>query len=142
MAVRTATAEWKGNLKEGSGSVATESGALDAIYSFPSRFEEGDGTNPEELIGAALAGCFSMALSAELSKAGHTPESVRTVARVSLVTTEDGPSINRIELECDVRVPGGIEQETFQEKARGAKVGCPVSKALGGPEVTLQARLV
>lgn len=140
MSVRTANAEWKGDLPSGSGTIRTESGALSGSYSFASRFEEGSGTNPEELVGAALAGCFSMALSDQLAQAGFTPESVQTVARVHLDKTDDGPTLTRIDLECDARVPG-IGEDAFQEQARGAKAGCPVSRALAVPEITLEARL-
>lgn len=140
MAVRTAHAEWKGDLKSGSGTVATESGALKGQYSFSSRFEEGTGTNPEELIGAAHAGCFSMALSNILAEAGHTPERVKTQAQVHLSMGDDGPSISRIHLTCGATVPG-IGKRDFQEHAEAAKKGCPVSKALGAVEITLDATL-
>lgn len=140
MAVRTAKAKWKGDLKSGSGKLETESGAVEGKYSFSSRFEEGKGTNPEELIGAAHAGCFSMALSNILAEAGHTPESVKTEARVRLDMTDDGPAITRIDLICKAEVPG-IDEDAFQEHAEAAKGGCPVSKALAAVEITLDATL-
>ena len=141
MAVRTADAEWKGDLKGGKGSLSTESGALEGSYSFRSRFEEGDGTNPEELIAAAHAGCFSMALSNILAEHGHEPESVKTTARVHLEMGDDGPSIPRIELVCEAEVPD-IDEEHFLEHAREAKEGCPVSRVLAAADIDLDARLV
>ena len=142
MPVRSANAEWKGNLKEGNGHISSESGALkDLPYSFRSRFQEGGATNPEELIGAAHAGCFSMALANGLAGAGHTPEFVRTRARVHLDQVEGGFAISRVSLKCEARVPG-IDEGVFQEQARGAKEGCPVSQALGAIEIELEARLV
>ncbi len=142
MPVRTADAEWKGDLKEGTGHVSSESGALDeAAYSFKSRFQEGGATNPEELIGAAHAGCFSMALANGLAGAGHTPDFVRTRASVHLDEVEGGFAISRIRLSCEARVPG-IDEEAFQEQAQGAKAGCPVSQALGAIDIELEARLV
>lgn len=140
MAVRTAEARWDGSLKEGSGNMRFGSGAFDGAFSFGSRFEEGDGTNPEELIGAAHAGCFSMAFSAELGRAGHEPESIETDARVHLESTDDGPAITRIELTTNANVPG-IDEGKFQTIANGAKEGCPVSKALAGVEISLDASL-
>lgn len=119
----------------------SESGALDGTFSAGTRFEDDDGTNPEELIGAALAGCFSMALSHELAEAGFEATSVRTTARVHLEMLDDGPSITKIELQCEARVDG-IDDATFQEHAEGAKVGCPVSRALAGPSIELSARLL
>jgi lipoyl-dependent peroxiredoxin len=141
MPVRTSEAEWRGNLREGKGRVKLGSGAFEGSYSFPSRFEEGKGTNPEELLGAAHAGCYSMALSAGLSKAGHPPTRVHTVARVHLEKVGDGFGITRIELECEAVVPG-IGAAAFQEQAEGAKKGCPVSKALAATEITLKAKLL
>lgn len=140
MAVRTSEAEWRGNLREGAGRVKLGSGAFEGSYSFPSRFEDGKGTNPEELLGAAHAGCYSMALSAGLSKAGHPPTRVHTVARVHLEKVGDGFGITLIELECEAEVPG-IGAAAFQEQAEGAKKGCPVSKALAATEITLKAKL-
>jgi len=141
MAVRRADAEWKGNLKDGTGHVRTETGTVDGAYSFRSRFESGEGTNPEELIAAAHAACFSMALSNGLAGAGHTPESVKTQASVHLTKVESGSAISRIILSCEARVPG-ISDEDFQEQAKGAKKGCPVSQALSAVEVELEARLL
>jgi lipoyl-dependent peroxiredoxin len=141
MPVRKSEAEWRGNLREGSGRVKLGSGAFEGSYSFPSRFEEGKGTNPEELLGAAHAGCYSMALSAGLSKAGHPPTRVHTVARVHLEKVGDGFGITRIELECEAEVPG-IDAAAFQEQAEGAKKGCPVSKALAATEISLKAKLL
>lgn len=140
MPIRKANAVWEGSLKDGQGKVALGSGAWEGRYSFGSRFEEAGGTNPEELIGAAHAGCFSMALSAGLGKAGFTPESVATSAKVHLEKVGEGFKITRIELDNESRVPG-IDDATFQEHARKAKEGCPVSQALGGVEITLNARL-
>ncbi|NUB10213.1 OsmC family protein [Azospirillum sp. Vi22] len=141
MAVRQSDAEWRGNLAQGSGTMRLGSGAFEGAYSFPSRFENGTGTNPEELIAAAHAGCFSMALSAGLSKAGHTPTRVHTTARVHLDKAGDGFAITKIELDCEAEIPG-IDAETFRQQAEGAKKNCPVSKALTGTEITLNARLV
>jgi osmotically inducible protein OsmC len=141
MAVRTANAQWDGTLREGKGHMRFGGGAFDGAYSFASRFEEGPGTNPEELIGAAHAGCFSMALSGELGRAGHEPTRVATTARVHLVKGDAGFEIRRIELDTEAEVPG-IGEEKFQELAEAAKKGCPVSRALAATEITLQARLV
>ncbi len=138
--IRHAEAEWKGSLKEGSGQVKTETGTVNSSYSFRSRFEGGGETNPEELLGAAHAGCFSMALSARLSAAGHVPTSVHTTAAVHLNKGESGFAINKIELDTTGDVPG-IDAATFQKFASEAKAECPVSKALAGAEITLQATL-
>jgi lipoyl-dependent peroxiredoxin len=140
MALRTAEAKWDGSVKEGSGQIKLGSGAFEGQYSFASRFEEGTGTNPEELIGAAHAGCFSMALSAGLGRAGFNPESVQTTAKVHLTKGENGFDISRIELHCEAKVPD-ISQETFMEQAEAAKSGCPVSRALAGTEISLEATL-
>ena len=140
MAVRSAEAEWKGTLREGAGKMKLGSGAYEGSYSFASRFEEGKGTNPEELIAAAHAGCFSMALSAGLTKAGHPPTRVHTTARVHLEKVGDGFGITRIELTTEAQVPG-IDNKAFQELAEGAKKGCPVSKALAGAQISLTATL-
>lgn len=141
MATRQANAEWRGSLKEGSGDMALGSGSYTGPYSFVSRFESGAGTNPEELIGAAHAGCFSMALAAALGRAGITPKSIRTTATVHLGTSDAGPTITRIDLETEGEVPG-IDQATFQEHAEGARKGCVVSRALGGvKDITLNATL-
>ena len=141
MPVRTAEAEWKGNLSRGSGRMKLGSGAFEGSYSFPSRFEEGPGSNPEELIGAAHAGCFSMALSHMLSEAGHIPDVVHTSAKVHIDKVDDGFKITSIELVTQGKVPG-IDEETFQEKAEAAKEGCPVSQALAGTEIKLEAELL
>jgi osmotically inducible protein OsmC len=140
MAIRKANATWNGTLKDGDGTMRLGGGAYEGAYSFQSRFEEGEGTNPEELIAAAHAGCFSMAFSAELGKAGHDPKRVSTEARVSLVKGDEGFSINRITLVTEAEVPG-ISEDEFQKIAEAAKKGCPVSRALAGPEIKLEATL-
>lgn len=140
MPTRKAEAVWKGNLQDGEGTMAFGSGAFEGAYSFTSRFEEGTGTNPEELIGAAHAGCFSMALSNGLSQAGHVPNSVKTEARVKLEPVEGGFGITGIELSTVGEVPG-IDEEEFRRQAEAAKEGCPVSQALSAVEITLEARL-
>jgi osmotically inducible protein OsmC len=141
MATRTAEAIWRGDLKTGQGTVTLGSGAFQGEYSFPSRFESGRGTNPEELIGAAHAGCFSMALAAGLTGAGHPPARVQTSARVHLERGGDGFAITRIDLTTEAEVPG-LDEAAFQQHAQTAKQTCPVSKALAGTEITLAARLV
>jgi osmotically inducible protein OsmC len=141
MPARNAKAVWTGGLKDGSGSMKLGSGAWEGKYSFGTRFEEVPGTNPEELIGAAHAGCFSMALSAGLGKAGFAPTRIATEAKVHLALGEGGFSIARIELDCQATVPG-ITPEAFAEQAEGAKKGCPVSKALAAVPIELRARLV
>src|SRR5574341_1057204 len=123
----TRTARWTGNLRDGTGRVRLGSGAFEGSYSFPSRFENGQGTNPEELIGAAHAGCYSMALAAGLSRASFAPD-IATLARVHLDKTGDGFGITRMELETESPVPG-IDASTFQQQGEAAKLGCPVSKA-------------
>ena len=138
MAVRSSTAEWKGSLKAGSGTMKLGSGAWEGPFTFASRFESGKGSNPEELIGAAQAGCFSMFLSALLSDAGFTPTSIRTTATVHL---DEGPTITLIELSTEAAVPG-LDEAAFRAHAEKAKKAGPVSKALAGPKVTLTARLV
>lgn len=140
MAVRVASAEWKGNLPKGSGTLETETGAVKGTYSFASRFEEGAGTNPEELIAAAHAGCFSMAFANGLAKAGFEATSIRTTAKAFLEQGPDGFGISRIKLECVGVVPG-IDAATFEEHAQGAKVGCPISKALSATPIQLSASL-
>jgi len=140
MAVRVANAEWKGNLPKGSGTLETETGAVKGTYSFASRFEEGAGTNPEELIAAAHAGCFSMAFANGLAKAGFEADSIRTTAKVYLEKGAEGFGISRIELECIGKVPG-IEEEAFLQHAQEAKVGCPVSRALSATTIELNATL-
>jgi osmotically inducible protein OsmC len=140
--IRTADAEWKGNLKEGSGTMKLGSGAYEGQYSFKSRFESGSGTNPEELIAAAHAGCFSMALSNNLATAGHTPERVHTVANVDFGRDDKGPVIQKIELVCEVKAPG-LDDAKLQEIGKKAKEGCPVSRALAAvPSITLSIKLV
>ena len=141
MPARIGTAAWDGTLKEGSGTMKLGSGAYEGPYSFKSRFEEGTGTNPEELIGAALAGCFSMALSANLEKAGHPAQHVSTRANVKLEMVDGKPTITTIELENEATV-SGIDDAAFQEQAEKTKVGCPVSKALTGTEIRLNAKLL
>ncbi|HYG89104.1 MAG TPA: OsmC family protein [Azospirillum sp.] len=141
MVMRSSDAEWRGNLQSGGGTMRLGSGAFEGKYSFPSRFESGQGTNPEELIAAAHAGCYSMAFSHGLSQAGHTPTRVHTTARVHLEKVGEGFAITRIELDCEAEVPG-IDEATFKQQAEGAKKNCPVSKALAGTEITLNARLV
>ena len=142
MPKRTAEARWDGSLQEGNGTMRMASGAYEGPYSFQSRFEEGDGTNPEELIAAAHAGCFSMALSGELGRTGHSAESVETTATVHVDKVEQGFAITRIELETRARVPG-VSEDEFQQAAEGAKKGCPVSQALAAvPSIELRASLV
>ena len=137
---RTGSAVWNGGLKDGKGVVSTSSGALkDTQYSFGTRFEEGAGTNPEELIAAAHAGCFSMALSGQLGNAGMTAESIRTTATVSLEKLESGFAITKIHLDTVARIPGA-DQAAFETAAQNAKAGCPVSK-LFNAEITMDARL-
>jgi lipoyl-dependent peroxiredoxin len=140
MPARTATAHWDGGLQGGTGTMRLGSGAFEGRYSFSSRFEEGAGTNPEELIGAAHAGCFSMALSAGLERAGHAPTSIETTARVHLERAESGFRISRIELSTTADVPG-IDGAAFGEQAQAAKANCPVSQALAGVDIELDARL-
>jgi osmotically inducible protein OsmC len=141
MAVRTGSAIWNGNLKDGNGEVTVGDGVFTGAYSYASRFEDGEGTNPEELIAAAHAACFSMALSNILAEAGHPPEEIRTSARVQLRPVDGAPTIARIDLEVEGSVPG-IDEAAFDEHAEAAKAGCPVSRALAGvPEIALEARL-
>jgi osmotically inducible protein OsmC len=137
MAVRSSSAEWKGTLKQGSGTMKLGSGAWEGPFTFASRFESGRGTNPEELIGAAHAGCYSMFLSALLTDAGFAPVRIATTAVVHL---GDGPEITLIELSTEAVVPG-LTGTAFQEHAEAAKKRCPVSKALAGPKITLAAKL-
>jgi osmotically inducible protein OsmC len=141
MAIRKANAQWQGGLKGGQGQMELGSGAFKGQYSFSSRFEEGTGTNPEELIGAAHAGCFSMALSGELEKAGFDPSSVQTNAQVHLDPQEGGGfSITRVKLITEGEVPG-MDDQQFQEIAEGAKANCPVSRALTGVSIEVSASL-
>jgi osmotically inducible protein OsmC len=141
---RSATSTWKGDLKSGAGVASTESGALkDVKITFVSRFENGGGSNPEELIAAAEAACYSMALSAGLSAQGHVPESITTKATVTLRMDEKGPKITSLHLVTEGKVPG-IDQATFQEAAEKTKTGCPVSTLLvpGLEDISLEARLI
>ena len=139
---RRAEARWDGSLQDGNGTMRMASGSYEGPYSFQSRFEEGDGTNPEELIAAAHAGCFSMALSGELGRAGHDADSVETAATVHIDKAGDGFAITRVELDTRARVPG-IEDDEFQRIAEAAKEGCPVSKALGGVDsIVVKAELM
>jgi len=141
MAVRNADAEWLGDLKTGKGKVKLGSGAFEGAYSYNSRFEDGKGTNPEELIAAAHAGCFSMALSAGLSKDGHPPTRIHTTAKVIFGPADGGFAISKIELTTEGAVPG-IDVKAFEAAAADAKANCPVSKALKAVEITLSAKLV
>jgi len=141
MPIRKAEAEWKGGLKDGKGNLKLGSGAFEGPYSFRDRFEDGTNTNPEELIGAAHAGCFSMALSADLTAAGKPPERIHTVASVSLDKVADGFAITKIDLVTEAKVPGLTAAE-FQQRAEGAKKNCPGSKALAGTQITLKATLL
>lgn len=141
MPIRTAEAEWKGNLMNGKGTMKLGGGAFEGAYSFTSRFEEGAGTNPEELIAAAHAGCFSMALSAMLTETGFEPKSVKTTAKVSIEKAGDGFAITKSALQTEAEVPG-IDEATFREKAEAAKSGCPVSKVLASAQITLEVTLV
>ncbi|WP_305788415.1 OsmC family protein [Symbioplanes lichenis] len=141
MPISKASARWTGNLTEGSGTIKTGKGGITGNYSFKSRFEEGEGTNPEELIGAAHAGCFSMAFSKALSDAGFTPTSVDTIARVHLDKNDAGFGVTRIELETVGEVPG-VDNDTFQKIAADAKENCPISRLLApGAQISLHATL-
>jgi osmotically inducible protein OsmC len=139
---RSSSAIWQGGLKDGSGTITTGSGVMqDQSYSFVSRFENGQGTNPEELIAAAHAGCFSMALSAELEKAGHKGDEVATTATVVLEFVDGKPTVTTIHLKTQAKVPG-IDDAAFQEIAAGAKAGCPISRLLAAAKIDLVATLV
>ena len=140
---RSASAIWHGGLRDGKGTVSTETGALKELqYSFGSRFESGTGTNPEELLGAAHAGCYSMALSAQFTEAGLKPESIATTAQVTLEMLKDGgPTITKIHLTTKVTAPG-VDLAKFEELANAAKEKCPLSKVLKAAEITLDATLV
>ncbi|MGD8425981.1 MAG: OsmC family protein [Balneolaceae bacterium] len=140
MPTRKAEATWNGDLKNGKGQMSFGNGAYEGAYSFKSRFEEGTGTNPEELIGAAHAGCYSMALSAALAESGFIPESVTTNSKVKLEIVDGDPAITTIELTVKAQVPD-IDEDTFMEHAEGAKKNCPVSKALSGVNIILHASL-
>ena len=142
MAARSAEAVWNGTIGKGSGTIKFASGAFEGAYSVPSRFADGEGTNPEELIAAAHAGCYSMAFSSELTRAGYKPTRIHTIATVHIDKADGGGfEIPLIELSTEAEIPG-IDEATFQAKAEDAKVGCPVSKALAGPRITLKAKLV
>jgi osmotically inducible protein OsmC len=137
---RKASAVWKGGLKDGKGTISTDSGVLsNAQYSFSTRFEEGKGTNPEELIAAAHAGCFSMALSGQLSTAGFTAESIETIAAVTLEKTDAGFTITTVDLNVTAKVPGA-DQKAFDTAANNAKAGCPISRLLKA-NITMTAKL-
>lgn len=137
---RKASAVWKGGLKDGRGIISTESGVLsDTQYSFSTRFEDGTGTNPEELIAAAHAGCFSMALSGQLGNAGMTAENISTTATVRLEKTDAGFTVTSVHLDVTARIPGA-DQQTFETAANNAKAGCPISRLLKA-EITMNARL-
>ena len=141
MPSRKAEAQWEGNLTEGNGRLKLGSGAFDGPYSFKSRFEEGQSaTNPEELIGAAHAGCFTMALAAQLTRAGQPPTRIHTTAQVKLEKVGEAFSITKIDLQTEAEVPG-VDDATFQRYANEAKQNCPVSKALAGTEISLTAKL-
>jgi osmotically inducible protein OsmC len=137
MATRSSTAQWEGDLKSGKGTMTVGKGAYTGPYTFASRFEEGPGTNPEELLAAAHAGCFSMAFSNELAKAGHTPTRVQTKATAYL----EGGAITKVALESEAQVPG-LDEAKFQAIAEGAKQNCPVSKLFKGAEIVLTAKLL
>jgi osmotically inducible protein OsmC len=140
MARRTSEAQWEGTLKDGKGRFWTESGEVSGVYSFSTRFEEQAGSNPEELIGAALASCFSMKLSGDVEAAGHKAESVRTVATVHLDKGEGGFAITGVDLDSEARIPG-IDPAEFEKVAQSAKENCPVSQALAAIPITLRAKL-
>lgn len=141
MPARIGSAVWEGALKEGKGTMKLGSGAYEGPYSFVSRFENGSGTNPEELIGAAEAGCFSMALSSNLEKAGYPATRISTTVNVKLEMVDGGPKITSIDLQTQAEVPG-IDDARFQEQAEKTKIGCPVSRALAGTEINLTAKLL
>lgn len=137
---RKASAQWNGGLKDGKGTISTDSGVLrDTQYSFSTRFEDGAGTNPEELIAAAHAGCFSMALSGQLTTAGTPPESIRTQATVTMEKLEAGFTVTGVHLQVTARVPG-IDQAAFDTAANNAKTGCPISRLLNAT-ITMDAKL-
>jgi osmotically inducible protein OsmC len=139
---RSASAVWHGTIKEGTGTISTQSGTLkDTQYSFKARFESGVGTNPEELIAAAHAGCFTMALSGQLTKAGFVPDSIETTAVLTLDMQGEAPTITKIHLTTKAKVPN-IDKAKFDELAHNAEVGCPVSRLLKAAEITLDATLL
>lgn len=141
MQTRRATAQWEGSLKEGAGNMKLGSGAFEGAFSFSTRFEKEPGTNPEELIGAALAGCFSMALSAGLGNAGFTPEKIKTGAEVDFGVIDGQATISVIRLTTEAVIPG-IENDQFLELAEETKSACPVSRALAGVKIELTASLL
>ena len=139
---RSAQAVWQGGLKDGKGILSTQSGVLhETPYSFNTRFENGQGTNPEELIAAAHAGCFTMALSGQLSSVDKAPQQLDTTATVTMEKTDDGPTVTKIHLKTRARVPG-IEKQQFDELAAKAKEGCPISRLLKAADISLDAQLV
>ncbi len=139
--VRKASAVWKGSLKDGKGTISSDSGVLsNTPYSFSTRFENAKGTNPEELIAAAHAGCFTMALSAQLGNAGITPESLETTASLTLDKLEAGWTVTKIHLDVSARIPG-VDKTAFDKAAENAKAGCPISRLLNA-QITMSARLV
>jgi osmotically inducible protein OsmC len=141
MARRSADARWQGGIQSGDGTIALESGAFEGKYSFQSRFEEGPGTNPEEMLAGSHAGCFTMALTLALERAGHNPEGIDTTATAQLLKDDGGFAIKRIDLRTRARVPG-ISNDEFQELAKQAKENCPISKALASVEtIELEAQL-
>ena len=141
MPLRIAEAAWHGTFADGQGDMRLGSGAFEGAYSYRSRMEEGQGTNPEELLGAAHAGCFSMSLARRLSAEGHPPERIHTEARVRFGRAGEGYAISRIDLRTEAEVPG-VDEGLFLEKAEAAKRDCAVSKALAGVEIGLEAKLV
>jgi osmotically inducible protein OsmC len=140
MTTRSAHARWEGSIKEGKGQVDFGNGAFKGAYSFASRFEDGKGTNPEELLGAAHASCFAMALSLALGKAGFKPDYIDATAQVTVAPQDGSFRITKSHIVCEARVPG-IDQARFEQHAQAAKAGCPVSQALAGTEISLEARL-
>ena len=138
---RQAEAEWKGDLKGGSGRVKLGSGAYEGNYSFATRFENGSGANPEELLGAAHAGCYAMFLSAQLTNAGFTPTRIHATADVTLGRDDKGPLIEKIVLNIEAQVPG-VSAEKFAELAEKSKAGCPISRALASVPISMDAKLV
>ena len=139
--IRTAEAAWEDAFRDGKGKMKLGSGAFEGGFSYHTRMEEGPGTNPEELLAASHAGCFSMSLARRLSEGGHPPKRIHTEGRVHFDRAEEGYVINRIDLRTEAEVPG-IDEEAFHEQAEAAKQNCPVSKALAGVEIGLRAELV
>lgn len=141
MPTRNAHARWEGSLKDGNGTVKVGSGALESAYSFASRFESAAGTNPEELLGAAHASCFAQYLALVLGEAGYTPEYVDADANVTIDQVDGHPKVTKSHLVCEAKVPG-LDESSFEQHAEAARKGCPVSQALAGTEITLDAKLV